>query len=172
MRLGPLYLTPSVTLTNFGVDTNVFNAAGERQQDFTFSLSPHVDTWLPFGRRTLLETSVTAGIGKVPPNPAELLSSQRFQVFLSSLDEHFDWVIIDTPPVADATIVAHIVTGVLFVVGAEMTNRRAADVALAQLTQANARFAGAVLNHVNLVRNSYYYSHYYRREYAKYYQRA
>ena len=62
MRLGPLYLTPSVTLTNFGVDTNVFNAAGERQQDFTFSLSPHVDTWLPFGRRTLLETSVTAGI--------------------------------------------------------------------------------------------------------------
>ena len=113
--------------------------------------------------------------GKVPPNPAELLSSQRFQVFLSSLDEHFDWVIIDTPPVlpvADATIVAHVVTGVLFVVGAEMTNRRAADVALEQLTQANARFAGAVLNRVNLVRNSYYYSQYYRREYAKYYQQA
>ena len=62
MRLGALYLTPSVVLTNLGVDTNVFNAAGERQQDFTFSLSPHVDAWLPFGRRTLLETSVTLGI--------------------------------------------------------------------------------------------------------------
>ena len=65
MRLGALYLTPTVVLTNLGVDTNVFNAAGEPQQDFTFSLSPHVDVWLPFGRRTLLETSVCTAPGSL-----------------------------------------------------------------------------------------------------------
>ena len=113
--------------------------------------------------------------GKIPPNPAELLASKRFEHFLSSLDEHFDWVIIDTPPVlpvADATIVAQAVTGVLFVIGAEMTDRRAADAAVNQLTQVNARIVGGVLNRVDLLRNSYYYSQYYRREYAKYYHQT
>jgi len=115
--------------------------------------------------------------GKIPPNPAELLASKRFTDFLSSenLNKHFDWVIVDTPPVlpvADATIIGQAVTGVLFVIGAEMTDRRAADAAVNQLTQVNARVVGGVLNRVDLVRNSYYYSQYYRREYAKYYQRA
>ena len=68
--------------------------------------------------------------GLHPPNPAELLGSKRFKEFLASLSQHFDWVMIDTPPVmavTDSSVVAHLATGVLFVVGAEMTSRHAAQ---------------------------------------------
>ena len=113
--------------------------------------------------------------GRVPPNPAELLGSQRFKDFQSSLREHFDWIVIDSPPVmavTDPSIVAHAADGVVFVVGAEMTARRAAQTALEQLETASAQVVGAVLNRVDVQRNSYYYSHYYRPEYGRYYVSA
>jgi len=113
--------------------------------------------------------------GPNPPNPADLLGSKRFKDFIASLSQHFDWVMIDTPPVmavTDSSVVAHLVTGVLFVVGSEMTSRHAAKRALDQLEQARAKFVGAVLNRVDLQHNSYYYSQYYRREYSNYYQNA
>jgi len=110
--------------------------------------------------------------GSAPPNPAELLLSPRFKGFISKLPDAFDWVITDSPPVmavTDASIVAHVVSGVLFVVGSEMTSRHAAQVALEQLDSAKASFVGAVLNRVDLERNAFYFSQYYRREYGDYY---
>jgi capsular exopolysaccharide synthesis family protein len=111
--------------------------------------------------------------GKCPPNPAELLGSQRFKEFLNSLKEHFDCVVIDSPPVMaviDSAVIAHRATGVVFVVGAEMTSRYAAKAALDQLENAHAKFVGAVLNRVEIEKNGYYYSQYYKKEYARYYQ--
>jgi polysaccharide biosynthesis transport protein len=113
--------------------------------------------------------------GHIPPNPAELLGSQRLRDFLTSLKEHFDLIILDSPPimaVTDAAIAAHGSNGVVFVVGAEMTSRHAARAAVEQLEQGRAHFVGAILNRVELEKNAYYYSHYYRREYANYYQQA
>jgi capsular exopolysaccharide synthesis family protein len=113
--------------------------------------------------------------GHTPPNPAELLGSQRFREFLNSLKEHFDLILVDSPPVmavADAAITAHTSSGVVFVVGAEMTSRHAARAAVEQLEQSRAHFIGAVLNRVELEKNAYYYSHYYRREYGAYYHQA
>src|SRR5690606_30315770 len=110
--------------------------------------------------------------GRTPPNPSELVRSVRFRDFLSSLNVHFDWIVIDSPlvmAVSDASLVVCHVSGVLFVVGAEMTSRHAAMHALDQLERVRARFVGPLLNNVDLARNAYYYSHYYRREYAKYY---
>jgi capsular exopolysaccharide synthesis family protein len=110
--------------------------------------------------------------GKHPPNPAELLGSRRFKELARSLREHFDWIVIDTPPVmavTDAAVVAHSADAVIFVVGAEMTARGAAKTALEQLDTAKARYFGAVLNRVDVRRNSYYYANYYRREYRQYY---
>lgn len=125
---------------------------------------------------TVRKTSVSGlwvlPAGRTPPNPAELVGSSRFKDFIASLKEHFDWVLIDSPPVmavTDASLIAHHATGVLFVVGAEMTSRHAAQRALDQLEQVQAKFVGAVLNRVDLDRNPYYYSQYYRREYAQYY---
>jgi exopolysaccharide transport family protein len=113
--------------------------------------------------------------GKTPPNPAELLGSRRFADLLTSLKEQFDLVIIDTPPVmavTDSAIVAHRASGVLFVIAADKTSREAAQQALDQLENARARFIGAVLNGADVERESYYYSRYYRREYANYYSSA
>ncbi|HVH25593.1 MAG TPA: polysaccharide biosynthesis tyrosine autokinase [Vicinamibacterales bacterium] len=113
--------------------------------------------------------------GRTPPNPAELLGSQRFKDFIGSLGEHFDSVIIDSPPamaVTDAAIAASTAGGIVFVIGAEMTSRQAAKAAIQQLENAQRCFLGAVLNRVELERNAYYYSSYYRREYVQYYQRA
>ena len=113
---------------------------------------------------------MTAGL--TPPNPAELLGSKRFQDFMTSLAPHFDWVILDTPPVmavTDSSVAAHVTGRVLFVIGAEMTSRYAALRALEQLEQVHARFVGAVLNRVDLQHHGYYYSKYYRREYGEYY---
>jgi Mrp family chromosome partitioning ATPase len=53
-----------------------------------------------------------------------------------------------------------------------MTSRHAAKTAIDQLRHAHARFVGAVLNRVDLDRNAYYYSQYYRREYSDYYQKT
>jgi polysaccharide biosynthesis transport protein len=107
--------------------------------------------------------------GQLPPNPAELLGSKRFRDFLASLSQHFDWVLVDTPPVmavTDSSVVAHVVTGVVFVVGAEMTSRHAAQRAVERIESTRAKFIGAVLNRVDLQHNSYYYSQYYRHEYS------
>jgi capsular exopolysaccharide synthesis family protein len=130
--------------------------------------------------REVIQASVTPHLwvvpaGTIPPNPAELLGSRRFAEFLVSLRNHFDLVVIDAPPVlavTDAAIVAHRAADVLFVIAADQTSRHAAKQALEQLEQARARFVGAVLNRVDLDNNAYYYSAYYRKEYANYYQTA
>ena len=110
--------------------------------------------------------------GYHPPNPAELLGSHRYKDFAASLAEHFDWVVIDSPPVmavTDAAVIGHSAGGVLFVVGAEMTSRQAAQKALEQLLAAKAKLLGGLLNRVNLRRHGYYYSHYYHHRYSRYY---
>jgi capsular exopolysaccharide synthesis family protein len=110
--------------------------------------------------------------GHIPPNPAELLGSRKFLEFMLTLETHFDWVVIDTPPVlvvADSSIVANQASGVVFVVSADKTPRAAAKAAVVQLESANAKVIGSVLNRVDLVRNPYYYQSYYRKEYARYY---
>ena len=110
--------------------------------------------------------------GHIPPNPAELLGSKRYTDFVASLGIHFDWVVLDTPPVmvvADSSIVANQASGVVFVVRADHTNPHAVRAAAEQLEAANAHLLGSVLNGVDLVRNPYYYSAYYRKDYARYY---
>jgi capsular exopolysaccharide synthesis family protein len=122
----------------------------------------------------------TAGLwlmpaGHIPPNPAELLGSRRYSDFIASLSAHFDWVLLDTPPVmvvADSSIVANQSSGVVFVVRADHTSRHAVRAAVEQLEAANAHLVGSVLNSVDLVKNPYYYSAYYRKEYSRYYVSA
>jgi capsular exopolysaccharide synthesis family protein len=123
-------------------------------------------------RKTTVQNLWLLLAGVAPPNPAELLGSQRFRDFLIALQEHFDWVIVDTPPVmavTDASVVAHLSNGVVFVVGCEQTSKHTANAALEQLEGAKAKFLGGVLNKVDVERHSYYYSHYYRKDYGGYY---
>jgi succinoglycan biosynthesis transport protein ExoP len=113
--------------------------------------------------------------GTEPPNPSELLGSKRFSDLVASLRTHFDWAIIDTPPilaVTDAAIVAQTTTGVVFVVGAEMTSRYAARRAVDQLSLGRAKLLGTVLNRVDLKHHAYYYSPYYCHDYSYYHTSA
>ena len=56
-HVGPLYFTPQVLLKEFGVDSNVFNAAGEPKSDFTFTVGPRADVWIPVARRALFQVT-------------------------------------------------------------------------------------------------------------------
>ena len=126
-------------------------------------------------RRSRIPNLWIVTAGEVPPNPAELLSSQQFDHFLTTLSTRFDWVILDAPPVlavTDASIVAHLASAVVFVASADITDRNAAVQAVSQLRSAKANFLGVVLNRVNLSRNAFFYAPYYRREYTDYYSRA
>ena len=111
--------------------------------------------------------------GRTPPNPSELLSSARMQNLVANLRSGpFDWVIIDTPPVlavTDAVIVAPYVSGLVFVIGAEMTRRAHAERAIETMQSGRPNIIGAVLNRVDLNRNKYYYSRYYGYHYKSYY---
>jgi capsular exopolysaccharide synthesis family protein len=127
-------------------------------------------------QRTVDPNLLAITAGNTPPNPSELLASERMRTLLSNLTHGpFDWIIVDTPPVlavTDAVILAPAVTGVVFVIGAEMTRRRLAERAVDTIMQTRPRSAAVVLNKVDFARNKYYYSRYYGHQYKNYYAEA
>lgn len=85
--------------------------------------------------------------GKMPPNPAELLGSERMQELVASLKDWADWVIIDTPPllaVSDAAAMSRWADGVLLVSRAGHATRNAARRSGDQLESVGARVVGVV----------------------------
>jgi capsular exopolysaccharide synthesis family protein len=127
-------------------------------------------------QRTVDPNLLAITAGHPPPNPSELLSSERMKTLLTNLAHGpFDWIIIDTPPVlavTDAVILAPLVAGVTFVIGAEMTRRRLAERAIETVAQTQPKFTAVVLNKVDFARNRYYYSRYYGHQYKNYYAEA
>jgi succinoglycan biosynthesis transport protein ExoP len=127
-------------------------------------------------QRTVDPNLLAITAGKMPPNPSELLASERMKTLLTNLAHGpFDWIIIDTPPVlavTDAVVLAPLVSGVTFVVGAEMTRRRLAERAIETVMQTHPKYAAVVLNKVDFARNKYYYSRYYGHQYKNYYAEA
>jgi succinoglycan biosynthesis transport protein ExoP len=127
-------------------------------------------------QRTVDPNLLAITAGKVPPNPSELLTSERMKTLLTNLTHGpFDWIIIDTPPVlavTDAVILAPVVSGVTFVIGAEMTRRRLAERAIETIMSTRPKQINVVLNKVDFARNKYYYSRYYGHQYKNYYAQA
>jgi succinoglycan biosynthesis transport protein ExoP len=110
--------------------------------------------------------------GYLPPNPAELLGSPMMKQILEALRAHYEWVLIDAPPLlamADAPVLCPLVDGVVMVIAAESATKPAVIRAIDQVTSVGGKVAGLVLNKVNLERNSYYYSQYYGEYYRSYY---
>ena len=99
--------------------------------------------------------------GHLPPNPAEMLGSSRMLNLIEELRKQADIVLIDCPPVlpvADATILAPHVDGVLLVLRANHTRGRLAMEALESLRKVNAHLVGAVLNAAPRGKGYHYYS--------------
>ncbi len=87
--------------------------------------------------------------GASPENPSELLGSARMVEFLSWARENYDFIVVDSPPVAavtDATVIAPLADSVLVVVRANRTPRRAVAHGRHLLASADAKVLGAVLN--------------------------
>ncbi|MDP9034298.1 MAG: CpsD/CapB family tyrosine-protein kinase, partial [Myxococcota bacterium] len=107
--------------------------------------------------------------GPIPPNPADLLHSERFRNFVEGLSDRFDRVILDSPPlvaVTDSAIISTLVDGTIFVVRAFKTSKHVSAQGLRALRDVDAPVIGAVLNAVNVNRNeySYYYRYYYYKQ--------
>ncbi|MCP4416276.1 MAG: polysaccharide biosynthesis tyrosine autokinase [Chloroflexi bacterium] len=102
--------------------------------------------------------------GALPPNPSELVGSQRMKQVMAELNEIADVVIYDSPPaviVADAAILSGRVDGTVFVIKVGSTRRDVIQQAIFNLRQAEANLFGAVLNRVSKKTLSYYYNGYY-----------
>jgi capsular exopolysaccharide synthesis family protein len=113
---------------------------------------------------TVVDNLWSIPAGPTPPNPADMLHSERFKAFLRELGERFDRVIIDSPPlvaVTDSAIISTYVDGSVFVVRAFKTSKHLSKQGLRALRDVDAPVVGAVLNAVNLNRSEYQYYHYY-----------
>jgi len=102
-------------------------------------------------------------VGKNPPNPAEILSSKKFQEFVDSQKETFDMILFDTPPVisvTDPVLLSRKVDGVLFVVKFAKTDRQVAASAIESLKKSRANILGTVLNSTQFHRGYGYYRYY------------
>ncbi|MBS1120186.1 MAG: capsular exopolysaccharide family [Deltaproteobacteria bacterium] len=97
--------------------------------------------------------------GPLPPNPAELLMTKRFQAVLAELATRFDRVILDSPPVqavTDAVVLSKLVDGVILVVRADKTQRDDIRRSAKQIHDVGGWIFGVIVNEVNVNDRSYY----------------
>ncbi len=111
--------------------------------------------------------------GTIPPNPSELLGSKRMDKLIEELEERYDRVIIDTPPVlavTDAVVLSGKVDGSIIVVRSGETNRNALlRTKEIMSTIKPSGLIGVVLNMVEMQKTGgYYYYHHYYGKYGKY----
>ena len=101
--------------------------------------------------------------GVLPPNPAELLGSNRFEELLEEMKQNFDYIIVDLPPVgivADARLIAEYVTGYFMVVRSGISKMNKEKRAVLYLEQLGAEIAGFIYNGVNPKSSDYTYKKY------------
>lgn len=110
--------------------------------------------------------------GVIPPNPAELLGSERMKELLETLKDDYDVLLIDAPPiiaVTDPSILASMVDGVILVVRSAKAKRDAVQHAVEQLKRVEAPLLGVLLNGIQASNayGSYYYYNYYHYYYGQ-----
>lgn len=109
--------------------------------------------------------------GSLSQNPADLLGSERLEKLIVYLRQHFDWIVIDSPPilaVTDAALISQVVSGVLVVVDCGRTPREVASAAVDRLEAVRAPLLGAMLNRVAFDADEDAYLAYYHREIGTY----
>lgn len=100
--------------------------------------------------------------GKVPPNPAEMLGSKAMSAFLEEMKEHFDYIILDTPPilpVTDSKLLAIKADATVVVVRSEISKSKHVSQAFKELEKVNANIIGTILNDVEMYSEKLYYDY-------------
>lgn len=101
--------------------------------------------------------------GIVPPNPSELLGSDRFRELISRTKKEYDYVIIDAPPlgsVIDAAVIARACDASVLVVAANTVSYKFVRTVKSQMEKTDCPILGVVLNKVNMKQNKYYGKYY------------
>ncbi|WP_414047248.1 CpsD/CapB family tyrosine-protein kinase [Macrococcus equi] len=101
--------------------------------------------------------------GPIPPNPSELLGSGAMVNLVQSLNEHYDFIIFDAPPVlavTDAQVIGNLVNGSLLVVNSRNTHRDKVIDSKTQLEKSSAKVLGVVLNELDKKEDGEYYYYY------------
>lgn len=121
-------------------------------------------------KQTEVENLYLVPCGIVPPNPSELLGSEKMKEFIEYLKSNYDMVIFDTPPlvaVTDALILANQVDGVLLVASAGKTEIDVIDKAREMIHRVGGNIIGVLLNNFDASATYGTYYRYYR--YYRYY---
>jgi Mrp family chromosome partitioning ATPase len=98
----------------------------------------------------------------------ELLSSNKFEKLLATLQAHYEYIVLDGPPtlpVSDSSILGNKVDGVIVAIRAEVTKIKVAKEAVSRLKKLNANVIGTVLTLAEPAQMSHYDDHYYAGEY-------
>jgi capsular exopolysaccharide synthesis family protein len=140
--------------------------------DFLAAPQPFMN-WRAYLKPAGRENLQVMTCGPIPPNPPELLGSERFKRFLAEAREAHDWVLLDSPPavsLADATLLAELADLTLLVVRHNHTDRDLVARTLQQIRRVGANVAGVILNNVDFERaygKEYAYAGYYYAEGSK-----
>ena len=106
--------------------------------------------------------------GTIPPNPSELLASNKMTEFISKLKENYDYIFIDTPAigvVTDAEIVSTYSDGCIFIVGAKKAEIETVKISIDKLENLGANILGGILNKFEVNKGSNdYYSDYFKKK--------
>jgi capsular exopolysaccharide synthesis family protein len=108
--------------------------------------------------------------GPVPPNPAELLGSEKMGELIETMKQWFDYILLDSPPVltvSDALVLGPKADGMILVVWGGKTAREALKRAKQKLDVMNIRCLGVVINNISVQDSDYYYVHQYYHHYRE-----
>lgn len=120
--------------------------------------------------RTDIENLDVIMAGPYSPNPAELLEEEEFSDLLRRARTYYDYILIDSPPMAnliDSAIIASHCDGAILVVRSGESSRQLVQKVKEQLMRSDCNILGVALNRVNIKKNGKYYSYYKYGEYGK-----
>ncbi|HEB02479.1 MAG TPA: polysaccharide biosynthesis tyrosine autokinase [Nitrospirae bacterium] len=144
---------------------------------FGFSNKSGLSTYLVGSNAKIIKEGPSPNInivtsGPLPPNPSELLGSEKFARFLASMQERYDVVIFDSPPVltvTDSLVLSKYVDGTIVVARAAKTSYEAVRKGLRQLNDVGSNVLGLLINAIDASKGGYYYNYYYYHNYNYYY---
>ena len=119
----------------------------------------HLDTWYIMPS------------GVLPPNPSELLGSKRMEATLQTLSKHYDYIVVDLPPiniVSDALAISQYIDGIIVVIREDYTEKKELENCIRQLRLSNVKVLGCVMNETKEGKG--YYSKYRYKRYYRYYK--
>jgi len=173
----------AITYANLGkktllVDTDlrrpvvhkVFNL--EREPGVTNYLSSQTDNYRELIKETDIENLSVVTSGIIPPNPSEMLGSKRMIKLVKLLEQDWDMVLFDSPPlvaVTDANMISKEIDQIALIVKVGQTDKKAFHHTISNLKTINAPLSGIIMNAVTNKSSygSYYY--YYYHQYYNYY---